>query len=91
MTEESVKKAHACYCGEITMVDTWIDYFLRQVENMGLMEDTAIMFTTDHGFYFGEHGGLFGKNLRFSKNQGTSNASLPRRERGLAMGTIAAV
>ena len=28
---------------------------------MGLMEKTAIIFTTDHGFYFGEHGGLFGK------------------------------
>ena len=30
-TEEKVKKAHACYCGEITMVDTWVGYFLRQV------------------------------------------------------------
>jgi arylsulfatase A-like enzyme len=28
---------------------------------MGLMDKTAIIFTTDHGFYFGEHGGLFGK------------------------------
>ena len=25
------------------------------------MEKTAVIFTTDHGFYFGEHGGLFGK------------------------------
>ena len=63
-TEEKVKKAHACYCGELTMVDTWAGYFLRQVENMGLMEKTAIIFTTDHGFYFGEHGGLFGKMTR---------------------------
>jgi arylsulfatase A-like enzyme len=43
------------------MVDTWLGYLLRQVENMGLMENTAIIFTSDHGFYFGEHGGLFGK------------------------------
>ena len=63
-TEEKVKKAHACYCGEITMVDTWVGYLLRQVENMDLMEKTAIVFTTDHGFYFGEHGGLFGKLTR---------------------------
>jgi arylsulfatase A-like enzyme len=28
---------------------------------MGLMDNTAIIFTSDHGFYFGEHGGLFGK------------------------------
>ena len=60
-TEEMVRKAHAAYCGEITMVDTWIGRLLRTVENMGLMEKTAIIFTTDHGFYFGDHGGLFGK------------------------------
>ncbi len=60
-TEEKVKKAHAAYCGEVTMVDTWAGYFLRKVENMGLMENTAIIFTSDHGYYFGEHGGLFGK------------------------------
>ena len=61
MAEDAVQKAHACYCGEITMVDTWIGHFFRLVENMGLSGNTAIIFTTDHGFYFGEHGGLFGK------------------------------
>ena len=60
-TEEKLKKSHATYCGELTMVDTWIGHLLRKVENMGLMENTVIIFTTDHGFYFGEHGGLFGK------------------------------
>ena len=60
-TEETVRKAHASYCGEITMVDTWVGYFLRHVENLDLMDTTAIIFTTDHGFYFGEHDGLFGK------------------------------
>ena len=59
--EEQVRKGHAAYCGEITMVDTWLGYLLRSVENMGLMTKTAIIFTSDHGFYFGEHGGLFGK------------------------------
>jgi len=60
-TQERLDKAHASYCGEITMVDTWLGYLLRRIENMGLMENTAIIFTSDHGFYFGEHGGLFGK------------------------------
>jgi arylsulfatase A-like enzyme len=35
---------------------------------MGLMESTAIIFTTDHGFYFGEHGGRFGK-MTFDKRE----------------------
>lgn len=61
ITEEQVKKAHASYCGEITMVDTWFGYLMRKVENLGLMDNTAIIFTSDHGYYFGEHGGLLGK------------------------------
>ena len=65
-TQEKVNKAHATYCGEVTMVDTWIGYLLRKVENMDLMGNTAIIFTSDHGFYFGEHGGLFGK-MNFAK------------------------
>ena len=60
-TEEQLNKGHATYCGEITMVDTWLGFLLKSVENMGLKDKTAIIFTTDHGFYFGEHGGLFGK------------------------------
>lgn len=61
LTEEKVKKAEAAYHGEMSMVDTWVGNLLRQAENMGLMENTAIIFTTDHGYYFGEHGGLYGK------------------------------
>ena len=63
LTEKKVGKAHATYCGEITMVDAWIGRLLRQVEDMGLMDNTAIIFTSDHGFYFGEHGGRFGKMM----------------------------
>ncbi len=65
-TDSRVRKALATYKGEVTMVDTWVGHLLRAVENMGLMENTAIIFTSDHGFYFGEHGGLFGK-LTFAK------------------------
>ena len=65
-TEQRVRKALATYKGEVTMVDTWVGHLLRTVENMGLMENTAIVFTSDHGFYFGEHGGQFGK-MTFAK------------------------
>ena len=60
-SEEQLRKGHATYCGEITMVDTWVGFLLRSVDNMGLADRTVVIFTTDHGFYFGEHGGLFGK------------------------------
>ena len=59
--ESQMRKGHATYCGEITMVDTWAGFLLKSVENMGLSEKTVVIFTTDHGFYFGGYGGLFGK------------------------------
>ena len=70
-SEDRIAKGHATYCGEITMVDTWIGFLLKSVENMGLTEKTAIIFTTDHGFYFGEHGGLFGKMAGDKRPDGT--------------------
>jgi arylsulfatase A-like enzyme len=77
-TEERVRKAHATYMGEITMVDTWIGYLLRKVENMGLLDRTAVIFTSDHGFYFGEHGGLFGKMTYTKGADGTLQAHRDR-------------
>ena len=69
--EKRLQKGHATYCGEITMVDTWLGFLLKSIENMGLMNKTAIIFTTDHGFYFGEHGGLFGKMNSAKFSDGT--------------------
>ena len=71
MSEAKVRKARATYAGEVTMVDTWIGHLLRKVQNMGLMDDTAIIFTTDHGFYFGEHDGLFGKMTYDKREDGS--------------------
>lgn len=60
LKEEDINIAHACYCGEITMVDFWIGRLLDKIESLGIFDDTVIVFTSDHGFYFGEHG-YFGK------------------------------
>lgn len=77
LNEEKVKKAHACYCGEVTMVDTWVGYLLRHIENANLMKNTAIIFSTDHGFYFGEHGGRFGKKTLANGPDGKPYARPP--------------
>ncbi len=60
--KSDIDTALACYCGEITMVDEAVGRFLRKMENMKLMDNTIIIFTSDHGFYFGEHG-IFGKSI----------------------------
>ncbi|MDG6980947.1 MAG: sulfatase [Nitrososphaerota archaeon] len=62
VSDEDLEIAHACYCGEATMVDRWVGRLLDTVEALNLAEKTAIIFTSDHGFYFGEHG-YFGKSV----------------------------
>lgn len=60
LTKEDVELAHATYCGEVTMVDFWIGRLLAKLDVLGLRENTIVIFLSDHGFYFGEHG-YFGK------------------------------
>ena len=60
VSEEDLRIAHACYCGEIAMVDQHVGRLLDKVEAMGLWDETIIVFVSDHGYFFGEHG-FFGK------------------------------
>jgi arylsulfatase A-like enzyme len=44
------------YAGKVTLCDRWVGFFLDEVREMGLFENSLIIFTTDHGAPFGEHG-----------------------------------
>jgi arylsulfatase A-like enzyme len=60
LDEDDVALAHATYCGEVTMVDRWVGHLLSKLDVLGIGDRTVVVFTSDHGFYFGEHD-LFGK------------------------------
>ena len=55
-SERDIKLAHTHYCAEVTMVDRAVGRLLDRAESLGLLENTIIIFLSDHGFYFGEHG-----------------------------------
>ena len=44
------------YAAEVTFSDYCIGRLLERVEEMGLMDDTIIVFSTDHGTHLGEEG-----------------------------------
>ncbi len=67
VTPEDLDIGHGLYKAEITMVDRWVGRLLERVESLGIADDTAIIFTSDHGYYFGEHG-IFGKMNRGGAN-----------------------
>jgi len=60
LTEAELRHMRALYAAELTMVDRWVGRLLQTIEDTGLLDNTAIFFLTDHGFYLGEHG-LTGK------------------------------
>ena len=69
LTSSELKHLRALYAAEATMVDRWIGFLLSRVKDLGLWDETAIIFTTDHGFYLGEHN-LVGKSMITPEAQG---------------------
>ncbi len=56
LTPEELNHIKKLYAGKVTLCDHWIGVFLDRVRAMGLYENSLIIFTTDHGAPFGEHG-----------------------------------
>ncbi|MEA3399706.1 MAG: sulfatase [Armatimonadota bacterium] len=56
--EEDMPAIRALYEAEIEFVDEWVGRLLDHVDEMGLRDDTAIVFTSDHGTHLGEQGCL---------------------------------
>jgi len=55
-TRAEIAHMRGLYAAEVTMVDRWVGHLLETVEKMGLLDNTCIIFTSDHGYYLGEHG-----------------------------------
>lgn len=62
LSDAELNHCRALYAGEVTLVDHWIGHLLDRAESLGLMENTAIVIFSDHGFYLGEHG-YIGKSI----------------------------
>lgn len=54
--EEDYPVIQALYAAEVTFVDLWIGRFLDTVADLGLLDDTIVAFSTDHGTHLGEEG-----------------------------------
>ena len=55
-SEKKCRKNMAIYYGMVSMMDKYIGKILDKLEESGLAEDTVVVFTTDHGHLFGQHG-----------------------------------
>lgn len=54
--KDELKKDIATYYGMISLMDKYIGRILDKLEELGLAENTIVVFTTDHGHFYGHHG-----------------------------------
>jgi len=62
---EELAAIRALYRGELRMADHWVGKLLARVEELGLRDDTCVVFLSDHGIFIGEHN-LLGKSSKIT-------------------------
>lgn len=62
MGERETRELAACYFGMVSLMDHHIGRIIDHLSATGLLDDTLVVFTTDHGDYLGNHG-LWWKGL----------------------------
>ena len=62
LTARELRHMRAAYAAEVTLVDRWIGHLLAKVESLGMMRNTAVFVTADHGFLLGDNG-YVGKSI----------------------------
>ena len=75
--EEGVKRFRANYAGESMCVDYWLGEILKTIGELGLFDNSIVVFTSDHGALLGEQG-QFLKGPERIRTQVTHNPLLVR-------------
>lgn len=52
---QSLAKDMAVYYGMVSCMDKYIGKILDRLEDLGMADNTLVVFTSDHGHYFGHH------------------------------------
>lgn len=60
-SEEEWRRAIARYWGYCALIDEAVGRLLDLLDELGRAEDTAVLFSTDHGNMIGSHGGFYDK------------------------------
>jgi len=51
--------------GMVTMVDDAVGRIVKKLDELGLAEDTVVVFTSDHGDFMGDHGLMLKHGLHY--------------------------
>jgi len=66
-TDEDTKQGRQAYLAMVSHLDDWIGRILQTLESTGLAEDTIVVYSSDHGEMWGEHG-IWGKQCFYEES-----------------------
>lgn len=69
LDEAAVRKAVAAYYGLVSFLDDNIGTLLQTLTDLGLADDTRVVYTSDHGENLGNHS-LWGKSVMYEDSAG---------------------
>ena len=64
--DADLQNMRSLYKAEVSQIDSWVGSLLERLRARGFLKNSAVLFCSDHGYYFGEHGFL-GKPMRIDK------------------------
>jgi len=84
---ELVQRTRANYAGLVTMCDRWFGHLMESLRVLGLLENTLVVVTSDHGHSIWERRGYIGKRGYPSDPEVTDIPTFVRHPGGVGAGT----
>ena len=53
---EQIRNMRSIYYGMVREIDDWVGEILKKLDDLGLTDNTLVIFTSDHGEMLGDHG-----------------------------------
>lgn len=69
-TEAELGNLDAHYKAEVSLVSKWVGYLIRKLKDLGIYDDTMLIFHSDHGIYTGEHDRTGKSNINDNDHRG---------------------
>jgi arylsulfatase A-like enzyme len=61
LDDDTIERVRDLYAAELTFVDKWIGRLMNRLADQGLLDETVVMYSSDHGLALGEFG-VIGKD-----------------------------
>ena len=85
--DRQLRELIANYYGMISLIDHNVGRILLQLEDLGLAEDTLVVYSTDHGDWLGDHGLILKGPMAY---EGLLRVGLIMKGRGIPAGKVVA-